>query len=246
LRGLSSGSAQELLRKIGRLPTPVKRLCRHFLFYAACNFDPLKEVAMKMPFRQQVSEYDCVPTTLINALCYLFDSREIPPFVVHRVYKDCLDIESFRGTSGRAVQDLGFLLTNYKDKSFKKFAVEAKFLSGDKVHLRRNSKIIRCINSNGVAMMCVHLSRNVWHYILGLRSEGGWLYCYDPAPHTKRYINNDAVEFIATTGKQDPNLRIRFDWLEKDIKKTKNSDERKYIFGCHDERECLLMNRIQV
>jgi hypothetical protein len=201
---------------------------------------------VKVPFRQQASETDCVPTSLINALSYLFDRREIPPFVVHRVYRDCLDIESSRGTSSRAIQDIGFWLNHYKEKRYKDFAVESKFLTGEQVHLRRNSKIIRCINSNGAALLRVHLNRDVWHCILGFRSEGGWLHCYDPAPHSKRFINNDAVQFATTTGQQEPNLRIRFDWLEKDFDTTKNTDERKYVFGCHDDRECLLLNRIQV
>ncbi|KAF0221147.1 MAG: hypothetical protein FD174_645 [Geobacteraceae bacterium] len=201
---------------------------------------------MKVPFRQQVSEYDCGPTSLINALSYLFDRREIPPFVVHRVYKDCLDIESSRGTSSRAIQDLGFWLSHYKEKRYKKFAVESKFISGDQVHLQKNSKILQCINSDGAALMIVHSSRNNWHYIIGLRSEGGWLHCYDPSPRSKRFINSDAVQFVDTTGQQDPNLIIRCDWLDKNFKKTKDSDERKYVFGSVNDRECLLLNRIRV
>jgi hypothetical protein len=201
---------------------------------------------MKVPFRQQVSEYDCVPTTLINALSYLFNRGEIPPFVVHRVYKDCLDVECSRGTSSRAVQDLGYLLSHYKDKRYGKFAVESKFICGDQVHLRQNSKIIRCINSNGAALMCVHSNRGNWHYILAFRSEGEWLHCYDPFPRSKRFLESDAVKFIETTEQQDPNLIIRCDWLEKKFNKTKDSDERKYVFGCKNDRECLLLNRIRV
>ena len=201
---------------------------------------------MKVPFRQQASEYDCVPTSLINALNYLFDRREIPPFVVHRVYKDCMDVRSFHGTSTRAIQDIGFWLNHYKEKRYGKFAVESKFICGDQVHLKQNSKIIRCINSNGAALMCVHSSRNYWHCILAFRSEEGWLHCYDPSPRSKRFINNDAVQFVATTGQQDPNLIIRFDWLEKNFKRTKNHDERKYILGSKNDRECLLLNRIQI
>ena len=201
---------------------------------------------MRVPFRQQASEYDCVPTSLLNALTYLFERREIPPFVVHRIYKDCLDIESSRGTSTRAIQELGFWLNHYKEKRFKKFAVESKYLHGNQVHLRKNSKIIQCIKSNGAALMSVYLSRNNWHFILGLRTEGEWLHCYDPAPHSKRFIKNEAVQFIARSGQQETNLRIHFDWLEKDFNKTRNSDEKKYVFGHNDERECLLLNRIPV
>lgn len=200
---------------------------------------------MKVPFRQQASEYDCVPTTVINALSYLFRRSELPPFIVHRVYKDLMDIESTRGTSSRAIQDLGHLLKSYREKRYEKFAVESKFIWGGQVHLRQNSKIIRCLDANGAALICVHSSRGNWHYILAFRYEGEWLHCHDPSPRTKRFISNDAVQFDAVAGQQEPNLIIRCDWLEKDFEKTENHDDRKYVFGGHDDRECLLLNRIR-
>jgi len=200
---------------------------------------------MKVPFRQQASEYDCVPTSLINALVYLFGRKEIPPFVVQRVYKDCLDYESARGTSGRAIQDLGFWLNCYNEKSYVKFTVETKYIFGEQVHLRRNSRIIKCLNANGAALLCVHLSRYEWHCILGIRYERGWLYCYDPYPRTMRFINNDAVQFISTTGHHEPNLKIRMDWLDKEFNQAVTPDDRKYILGDYDDRECLLLNRIR-
>jgi hypothetical protein len=92
--------------------------------------------------------------------------------------------------------------------------------------------------------MCVHSSQNNWHFILGFQTEGKWLHCYDPYPHSKRFIKNDAVEFVSSSGNQEPNLRIRFDWLEKDFDKIDDYDERKYVLGSFDDRECLLLNRI--
>jgi hypothetical protein len=200
---------------------------------------------MRVPFRQQATEYDCVPTSILNALSYLFNRGEIPPFVVHRVYKDSLDGEAARGTTSRAIQELGFWLSCYREKRFKSFAIESKFISGNQVHFRRNSKIIRCLDSQGVALLCVHSSRNYWHYILGFKFEDGWLHCHDPSPRSKRFINNDSVQFVTTTGQQDPNLRIHFDWLEKDFDQAQHPDERKYVFGNIDNRECLLLNRVR-
>ena len=34
---------------------------------------------MKIPLRYQMSEYDCGPTALLNAMSFLFDRAEIPP-----------------------------------------------------------------------------------------------------------------------------------------------------------------------
>lgn len=201
---------------------------------------------MKVPFRQQASGYDCVPTTLINGISYLFSREEIPPFIVHRVYKECMDLEAFRGTSSRAIQELGFWLSNYHEKRYKKFAVEAEYLCGNQVHLKHSSKIIQCINSNGVALLCVHTTDNNWHYILCFRLEGDWLHCYDPFPRTKRFIDHETVKFVTATGQHEPNLIVHLDWLDKNFKKAKDYHGRKYVLGRTDDRECLLLNRIRL
>lgn len=201
---------------------------------------------MKVPFRQQASDYDCGPTSLINALCYLFDRKDIPPFVVHQIYKDCLDLDDSRGTSSRTIQDLGFWLRHYREDRYARFAVDSEYICGSQVHLRQNSKIIRCLNASGAALMIVRSSRNNWHYIIGIRTEGDWLHCYDPSPRSQRFINNDAVQFVAASGQQEPNLIIRCDWLDKNIKNTNKPDELKYVFGCVTDRECLLLKRKRV
>ena len=198
---------------------------------------------MKAPFRQQASDYDCGPTSLLNALSYLFERREIPPFVVHQVYKECLDLDDARGTSFHAIRDLACWFKHYRDDRYASFAVESKFISGSQVHLRPTSKIIRCLDTGGVALMCMHSSRNNWHFILALHHKGGWLHCHDPSPRSKRFINVDAVQFSATATQQEPNLRIRCDWLDKDFKMAREPDERKYVLGNVDDRECLLLRR---
>ena len=37
---------------------------------------------MKNPLHYQISEYDCGPTSMLNAIIYLFDRDEIPPEVI--------------------------------------------------------------------------------------------------------------------------------------------------------------------
>jgi len=201
---------------------------------------------MKVPFRQQVTGFDCVPTTFINALTYLFDCNDIPPFVVRRIYKECLDMDASRGTSSRAIKDLGFWLNNYTERGFRKFNLKARYINGEDVHLGRNSRIIRCIKSNGATIMNVYMGHNEWHCILGMRVEGRWLHCFDPYPRTRRYIKSDAVQFVETSRKHEPNLKIHFNWLEKDIEKEKHLNGRKFVFGSIDDRECLLLNRIEI
>ena len=37
---------------------------------------------MKIPLRYQMSEYDCGPISMLNAISYLFEREEIPPEVI--------------------------------------------------------------------------------------------------------------------------------------------------------------------
>ena len=43
------------------------------------------------PFRYQVCETDCFPTSVLNGLSHRFDRRCIPGAVVQRIYVYCLD-----------------------------------------------------------------------------------------------------------------------------------------------------------
>lgn len=199
---------------------------------------------MKTAFRQQATNFDCAPTSIINALKYLFARKDIPPFVLQRIYKDCLDIEAFRGTSSGAMHDIAHWLDAYREQRFKQFAVRAQFIRGNQVHLRPNSKILRCIEERGAALLCVHASKRTWHYITCIHAEEDWLYCYDPAPLSTRTIIPDCVECIADARGQQPNLRIRTGWLERKIGKDSSPDECIYVFGNHEHRESLLLNRI--
>lgn len=53
---------------------------------------------MKVPFSYQKTEFDCGPTSLTNALSFLFDREEIPPEMIRRIMAYCLD-----GFDGRAI-----------------------------------------------------------------------------------------------------------------------------------------------
>ena len=57
---------------------------------------------MKSPLRYQFSEYDCGPTTMLNAVSYLFEREEIPPEIIRNVMLYSLDCYSQKGEPGRA------------------------------------------------------------------------------------------------------------------------------------------------
>ena len=56
---------------------------------------------MKNPLHYQLSEYDCGPTSMMNALAYLFEREEIPPEAVRNTMLYCLDCHSKEGIPGK-------------------------------------------------------------------------------------------------------------------------------------------------
>lgn len=52
---------------------------------------------MKNPLHYQLSEYDCGPTSMMNAIAYLFEREEIPPEAVRNMMLYCLDCHSKEG-----------------------------------------------------------------------------------------------------------------------------------------------------
>lgn len=196
---------------------------------------------MKTPLRWQASEYDCVPTTFVNALSYLFDREDIPPVVVQRVYLYCLDSISARREFGHGTSDYATaLLANWlAEFRHRKFAVDAEVLEGTSVGFGGGSKISECLNAGGVALLGVtHYGRH-WHYILALRVEDRWLYAFDPYPKAARASKAGKYEFLpdADPLRQEPNLRIHYDWIDT------SSDKSPFRFGVKSRRDCVLLRR---
>lgn len=56
---------------------------------------------MKNPLHYQMTEYDCGPTSMLNAISYLFHREEIPPEIVRNIMLYCLDCFGPDGASGK-------------------------------------------------------------------------------------------------------------------------------------------------
>ena len=57
---------------------------------------------MKNPLHYQLSEYDCGPTSMQNAISFLFEREEIPPEVLRNIMLYCLDCYSSEGVPGKS------------------------------------------------------------------------------------------------------------------------------------------------
>jgi hypothetical protein len=204
----------------------------------------------KSPFRYQISEGDCVPTTVLNALAYLFQRKEIPGLVVQRVYQYTLDSSAGRAgpstrTTGAACCFLAGWLDSYTDlQKARRFNVDAAHLTDADVRLGGKGGIAAWVKQGGVAALSVNDrkpqspgSNPVRHYILAFRIEAGWVYCFDPYPVTRRTGTDSTYERLAPLGEHGANLRIRPSYLDV------RSRQGKFQLGVITDRECILIRR---
>ena len=116
---------------------------------------------MKNLLIYQSTEYDCGPTTLTNAIRYLFDREEIYPDIVKYIMLYCLDSYNEagevgkRGTSASAMMFLSNWLTQFGQ--VKNFPISCNFLAKDEVVLSENSRIVGALQQGGAVLLRVYL-----------------------------------------------------------------------------------------
>ena len=57
---------------------------------------------MKTPLHYQMTEYDCGPISMMNAIIFLFDREQIPPDLIRNIMLYCLDGYGAEGAPGRS------------------------------------------------------------------------------------------------------------------------------------------------
>lgn len=138
---------------------------------------------MKIELSYQASEYDCGPTTLLNAIRYLFDREEILPEILRAISLYTLDLydkDGEYGKSGTSPMAMRFL-SNWFNQfgETKNFPIYTEILQRDNVHLSPNCKITECLQQGGIAIVCVWLG-TCMHYILLTDLDTDSLYVFDP------------------------------------------------------------------
>ena len=201
---------------------------------------------MKSPFNYQVTDYDCVPTTFVNALQYLFNREEIPPIVIQKIMLYSLDIISTYGYHGYGTSDLSAKLIMQWLEEFPddKFAFKnCKYISGKKVHLKKGSEIIACMNRGGAVLLqvCSEPKNDMFHYMLGLGidpTDNDWILFFDPFYRVRKYTGEDSkyIELLGGENRQSANLRIKRERLD-------SYEYKKYSMSAIENRACCLLER---
>jgi hypothetical protein len=137
---------------------------------------------MKNPLRYQMTEYDCGPTSMLNAISYLFQREDIPPEIVRNIVLYCLDCYGPDGACGKcgtsctAMMFLSNWLNSFGQAGH--LPVSSRYLSGESVHLRQDSAIRDALYRRGVAVARVDLEG--WHYVLLTGFRGDQVCLFDP------------------------------------------------------------------
>lgn len=138
---------------------------------------------MKNVLNYQSSEYDCGPTTLTNALRYLFERCDIAPEMLKAIAIYTLDAyndDGEIGKSGTSAMAMQFLANWFEQYGrCKHFPISAAFLRGEQVRVQPNSTIISCLQQGGVAVIRCWLGGDE-HYVLLTRALGDEVGLFDP------------------------------------------------------------------
>ncbi len=138
---------------------------------------------MKNILNYQTSEYDCGPTTLINAIRYLYEREEILPEIIKTITLYTLDLYDSngefgkRGTSRMAMMFLSNWLNEFGRT--KNYPVYTELVIDEQVWVRQNSKITECLQQGGAVVICVWLGPTK-HYVLLTDVEEEYLCLFDP------------------------------------------------------------------
>lgn len=178
---------------------------------------------MKNPLRYQISEYDCGPTAMLNAVSYLFEREVIPPELIRNItlYSlDCYGKDGVCGKSGTSCTAMMFL-SNWLNGfgAIGQLDISSRYLSGQSVFLGSSSLVEDALRRGGAAVVRVFFDE--WHYVLLTGVQGDDILLFDPyyreepfpqAPDIRlvtdqprrcnrlvpaRYFNREALEFYA-------------------------------------------------
>jgi hypothetical protein len=193
---------------------------------------------MKNPLNYQTTEYDCGPTTLFNAISFLFKREEIPPDIVKHIMLYCLDAYNDKGEFGKSVtsQMAMMFLSNWLNQfgKVKRFPIQCEFLTGEKVFISQNSPIVLCLQQGGAVVIRLHYG--CWHYVLLTGVDGQVIEMFDPY-YRKQPFKIPGVELV-TSAPTRMNRRVTFENFNQEKKGV-------YALGPLETREAMLLFNVK-
>lgn len=194
---------------------------------------------MKKPLSYQLSEYDCGPTTVLNAISYLFDRKEISPELIKLIHMYCMDGFNISGEIGKtgtsyiAMNFIGNWLNQYR--SMRKLPICCEPLQSSEIRIDQTSRIVSCLQRGGCAVVRVDLSGG--HYVLLTGVDGQNICLFDPY-FRENPPKRKGIEIVSDAPDR-MNRKVSWDILN-------SPNKRHYSLGKPDKRECILMYNMKV
>lgn len=189
---------------------------------------------MKNPLNYQTTEYDCGPTTLTNAVRYLFPREAIPPDILRHISIYSLDTYNRNGelgkngTSALAMMFISNWLNEYA--KYKKFPIHSEFLSDSDVAVGPGSKIAGALQQGGAVVLRLFLG--CWHYVLLTGVDDESFYLFDPYYRVKPFSTPGVEKIDGLPCRM--NRKIRRDVIGADTEST-------YAIGPASGREAVIL-----
>lgn len=176
-----------------------------------CKFMRRGEHGMKNQLSYQASEYDCGPTTLNNAIRYLFEREEILPEIIKSIFLYTLDLynnEGEYGKSGTSRMAMMFLSNWFNQFGImKNFPICSEIVLDEQVWIRQNSKITECLQQGGTVVICVWLGPTK-HYVLLTDIEEDYLCLFDPYDWDLPVDNDKIIKIDDNPKKMNRKVRL--------------------------------------
>ena len=137
---------------------------------------------MKTPLRYQMTEYDCGPTAMTNAISFLYDTHEIPPDFVKMIYQctldDCSDkgVPFRMGTSPCALAFMGEWFNRYAEHVG--YPIHREYYEKGDVTFIGDSPLVRGLRNGATAVVkCI---MGVEHYVTVTGIDDTYIHVFDP------------------------------------------------------------------
>lgn len=190
---------------------------------------------MKNQLNYQTSEYDCGPTTLINAFRYLFEREEIVPEIIKTIFLYTLDLNNDCGEYGKSgTSHIAMMfLSNWFNQfsKTKKYPIYTEYLQNEKVLISQTNKIIECLQQGGAVILRVWLG-DCKHYILLTDVEEDYICLFDPYESDEAIDNENILKIEGYPNKMNRKVKINI-FNKKEVGY--------YTLGDIEERDAMLL-----
>lgn len=188
-----------------------------------------------------MTEFDCGPTALMNAIQYLYEGDEIPPEFPKKIWDITMDgfnadgMPCRSGTTKEAMRYMGSWFNQFAEKTG--FPIRTTFLERDEVNVEKLSALFSCQDAcplrvqSAVVVRCV---LEVEHYITLAGVDGDNIEVWDPYWEESEE-QTDGVVVIEDHPKEYNRL------IRKNLMDTE--DGKVYSFGKIERRDALVLTR---